>query len=729
MQESTHDFDDQQERENFITNLNKIIFNNLDRNQAKQLEVFAKHYYKLVAIEDLQQRSLENLYGAVLSHWNFLAANDTEKTYVKVFNPQYEKHGWHSVHTVIEIVHPDLPFLVDSVTRAIAHLNLTSHLMIIPGSVKITRDTHNQITNIKLPDYSKNTTSDYESIIYIEVDKQNNKKDLRKIEGYLQEILSDVRVVVADWQKMLDQASAIKQELLQIKNTYKSEEVQEVSDFIEWLVDDHFTFIGCCDYVFIKDSDSNAETLQFVEQSGYGILSKSSRFKLDQCFADLPKDTKSFTTRDDLIVITKSSMQSTVHRSSYLDYIAVKLFGPDGEILGERRFLGLYTAVTYNSSIRTIPFLRRKANNIFIKANLSLNTHAGKNLLYILETLPRDDLFQAPEDEILAIAIGVMYMQERKQVKLFIRKDIYNRFYSCLVYVPREVFNSRKRAEISDILLNGLHGCEISFSVYFSESILTRVHFIVRLPIDHKNDQDISVKVLEHKIIDCCRSWRDELQHSLVEDLGENQANELFQRYADAFPTSYTELYSPRKAVFDIVQIEKVINGAEIVMSLYRPLEEQHGRVRLKLFNRSKPLPLSEVLPVLENMGMKVHSENSNIIIINKDTGIDLDGDGKLDSTIESCFINDFVMEHCSNETIIVDKISDNFQEGFLMVWKGVAESDKFNQLIIDANFTWREVAILRAYCKYFRQIGFTFSETYIQETILNNTEIAIDLV
>ena len=727
MQELKNNSNFSPERKEFVANLNKLIDTNFSANQASQLKIFAQHYYKLVAIEDLRQRNIDDLYGAVLSHWNFLS--DNESAYVKVYNPEYEKHGWHSAHTIIEIVHPDLPFLVDSVSRAISHLNLTNHLMITPGSVKVTRDQNNQITDIKLPDFSKNTTSDYDSIIYIEVDKQTDKKDLRFIEGYIQEVLSDVRVVVHDWQKMRDQASAMKQELDEANGKYEPGEIREAFDFIEWLAQDHFTFLGCCDYIFVKDTDDNKEALQFVEQSGFGILSNASRFKLDQCFAGLPSDAKFFTTRDDLIVITKANMLSTVHRASHLDYIAVKLFDPDGEVVGERRFLGLYTAVTYNSSIRSIPFLRRKAQLIFEKANLSLNTHAGKNLLHILETLPRDDFFQASEQEILDIAIGIMHMQERKQIRLFMRKDIYDRFYSCLVYVPREIFNSKKRKEIGEILLKGLKGKELSFTVHFSESILTRIHFIVRLPIGQKTDSSASIKVLENKIIDCCRGWKDELLQALIDDLGEEQANILYHKYNDAFPSSYTELYGARKAVFDILQIEKVVNGGGIAMSLYRPLEEQQGKVRLKLFNHFKPIPLSGVLPVLENMGMNVFSENSHCIILHdKVTEGPVDPE-QVPEDAESCYINDFVMEHRSGDVILVDKISENFQAGFLKVWNGEAESDKFNQLIIDANLTWREAAILRAYCKYFRQIGFTFSETYIQETILNNKEIARDLI
>lgn len=702
-----------QELKEFISQLNKLIKKNLSPEQAELLEEFSQFYYRLVSLDDLKARNLEDLYGSVLSHWNFLATNDSNKTFVKVFNPEYEKHGWHSAHTVIEIVHPDLPFIVDSISRAIAKLDLTIHLMITPGSIKVTRD-NDTITNIEVPDVKQESSSENECLLYIEVDKQTDKKSLRKIEGYLQEILADVRLVVHDWPKMREQASALIEELEQVNGSYDDVEVQEASDFINWLAGDHFTFLGCCDYIFVKDK--NTETLEFVEKSGYGLLSSSSRFKLADCFAGLPHNTKAFTTCDDLIVITKSSMRSTVHRSSYLDYIAVKLFGPDGSVLGERRFLGLYTAVAYNSSIRSIPFIRRKVESIFTKANLSLSTHSGKNLLYILEILPRDDLFQAQDEEIYSIAIQILHMQERKQIRLFMRKDIYNRFYSCLVYLPREIFNSLRRRRIGEILQHDLQGEELSFTTMFSESILTRVHFIIRLPIGQKITHEVSIKDLEQKIIECCRTWRDDMQQTLVEELGEERANSLYQKYYNAFPAGYTELYSSRKAVFDILQIENVLETKQIGMSLYRPLEELRDSVRLKIFNHSSPMPLSDILPVLENMGLSVQNENSNTITVNGEEQ-------------EYCYINDFTMRHQSNNAINVEKISDNFQEGFLNIWQGHAESDKFNQLIIDANITWRQAAVLRAYSKYFRQIGFTFSENYIQETVLKNIDIVKDLV
>lgn len=701
------------DRNEFVTKLNKLIDGNLPAEKAILLKEFSHHFFRLVSLDDLNSRNIEDLYGAVLSHWNFLVSTEPDKSYVRVFNPEYDKHGWYSSHTIIEIVHPDVPFVVDSVTKAITNLELTINLMIAPGYLKLYRE-NNDIKKIEIATFKNHSNSSNQCLIYIEIDKQTDKKTWRKIESHLQEVLSDIRLVVQDWPKMRMQANAIIDELKQCKEVYQSTEVKEAVDFIKWLANDHFTFIGCCDYIFVQDDKD--ERVQFVEKSGYGLLSSASRFKLGECFAGLPLDSKAFTTGDQLIVITESSMKSTVHRSSYLDFIAIKLFGPDGSIVGERRFLGLYTATAYSSSIRDIPFVRQKVNSVFVNANLSYSTHAGKNLLYILENLPRDDLFQANEAEIFDIAMNIFHMQERKQIRILMRKDIYGRFYSCLVYLPREIFNSSRRKQIGNILLQELKGSELSFSTYFSESILTRVHFIVRLPVDKKAFNEVSIKDLERKIKECCRSWQDELMQTLFEELGEEKANTLYNRYHDAFPASYTELYTARKAVFDIMQIEKVLNTKQIAISLYRPLEEVSGNIRLKLFNHYKSMPLSEILPVLENMGFSVQDENSSKITI-------------ADSEVKYCYINDFIMNHKSGKVINVEKISENFQEGFLKVWRECAESDKFNQLIIEANLSWREAAVLRAYSKYFRQMGFTFSEGYIQETVLKNPDIVKYLI
>lgn len=737
----------------FITKLKQIIRDNFNDKQAKLLDKFSEYYYRFTALEDLQKRNIEDLYGALLSHWNFIASHDSDKSYVKVYNPTYNKNGWKSNHTVIEVVHPDLPFVVDSISRAITRLDLTSHLMITPGSIKVTKNTKdtkdikdnkNNIININLPEYNKNATPDYECLVYIEVDMQDDTSKLRKIEGYLQEVLSDIRIVVQDWDKMRVQADNIITELRNLKNYYSSnkidktdkivetDEITEAADFINWLINDHFTFIGCCDYIFVEDESTKNKTLQLVEQSGYGILSKASRFSINECFKGLPRNTLSLTTYDDIIVMTKSSMMSTVHRNCYLDYLAVKIYGPDNKVLGERRFLGLYTATAYNSSIKDIPFLRRKIKNIYKKAKISFNTHAGKNLSNILETLPRDDLFQAQEEEIYRIAINIMHMQERKQIRLFARKDIYNRFYSCLVYIPKDIFNSNIRQKVGDILLEGLGGTELNYSTFFSESILTRVDFIIRLPIEKANKAQKNINInsklnldeislyknLEKKIIDCCSSWNDSLQNALIEEVGEYKAGFLFQRYANAFSASYTELYSARKAVYDILKIENIIESHSIALSLYKPLEEEQDKVRLKLFNYKVQLSLSKILPILENMGMQVISENSSYVKVKSDL-----------NKVESCYINDFIMEYKNGSLLSVDIVHDNFKEAFINVWHGHAENDKFNQLVITCNFSWRDVAILRAYSKYFRQIGFTFSENYIQETVLSNLDIVKDLI
>jgi glutamate dehydrogenase len=696
--------------EHFFQQLISIINERLPQKKAALLEKFARYYYRVVAKEDILSHDIQDLYGALLAHWHFLSEISSDISHVRIYNPIYEQDGWESRHTVIEIIHPDMPFIVDSIARALTQIDVISHWMITPGAIGLERD-GNEITALHLGTEPHCEGIEYQALLAIEIDKTTDLERLKFIEEYIQQILKDVRLVVQDWPQMKMQASDLLSNLDQAPSTIDPDILKEVKDFVAWCENDHFTFLGCCDFL---GSKSGSQML-LDPKSRYGFLSLESRFKPADCFAGFPESGESLTTKEHLVVTNKSNLQSTVHRSVDLDYIAVTLFSKQGQIIGERRFLGLYTAVSYNSSTRNIPWLRRKIQNVFTRSNLATSSHIGKELLNILENLPRDDLFQANEDEIYVIAMGILGMQERKQIKIFLRKDIYKRFFSVLLYLPRELYNSKRRTKIGEILLEKLGGEKITFNSFFSESILARIHFVVTLDsVDSSDAIEPDVFSIQQAVIESCKTWQDELHEFLVEQQGESKAAILFQKYAEAFPPGYMDFYSAKKAVFDMLHIEEIFSGKSISMNLYKPLEETNGHVRFKLFHKDSPLSLSNVLPMLENMGLKIHSENANCITIPKNG---------------SCWISDFVMEHNEKLEIQTDLVREQFQDAFLKTWEGFCENDRFNQLIIDAFFSWREVVVLRAYAKYFRQIRFNFSESYIQATILNHHRIAKMLI
>ncbi len=336
------------------------------------------------------------------------------------------------------------------------------------------------------------------------------------------------------------------------------------------------------------------------------------------------------------------------------------------------------------------------------------DSHNGKEVVHILETLPRDDLFQATHEELVELTQGILHLQERRQIRLFIRKDSYSRYFSCLVYVPREIFNTELCLAMQDVLLHSLNGIESNFDTYFSDSVLARIHFLIR--VNPKAPVEYNTAMIESILVDIARSWADELKIKLIEEFGEAEGLAFYAKYRKSFPASYMEYYLPSSTIDDIKQIENLTDENPLGMLFY---ETGTTALRLKLFQKEQ-IALSDVMPILENMGLRIIGERPHQIIFK---------DGSI------VWISDFDMVHNQHKPIEAEKIRANFQDAFANIWFHHAEDDGFNRLLLEANLTWCEIAILRAYTKYLRQIGFTFSQVYIEQALQNNPKIAKNLV
>lgn len=701
-------------RTEIIENVVKHVREKLHAKQAPFVEQFVRQYFNLVSTEDLKSRNEIDLYGAALSHLLFLNQHKTNELSVRVYNPQYEQHGWQSPHTIVEIAHPEIPFLVDSVRQEIVRHGLTVHLLIYPGTIYVKRDTTGRISGVFNEDEAASDASiSHECPLYVEIDKQTDQKALQKLQDDLTRVLSDVRVAVNDWALMREKAHEMVAELKSCGAEVDPVELRESIDFIDWLAADNFTFLGCRDYALA--SEGGRDVFKLIPGSGLGLLREDRPSSgIGRSFSVLALEGEKLAPEQQkVLIISKSNCRSTVHRTAYMDYVAVKRFDVTGRLLGKRYLVGLYTANAYNSSPRSIPFLRRKVLSILEKSGFSEKGHSEKELLNVLETFPRDDLFQGDVDELTDICVGILHLQERRKIRLFMRKDVYGRFFSCLVYVPKELFNSELRDRFGSLLMKALNGSEINYATQFSESILARIHFIVRLSVNAQFPE-FDVEDLEKKLVAAGRTWQDDLREVLSEHSGEEKGNILFTRYGHAFPAGYRERYTPKTAVYDVEHIEKLENDESLAMSFYRPLEEAEGHIRFKLFRRHAPLPLSDVMPILENMGMRVLSEHSYELLLKDATSI---------------WINDFEMVHHLGIDLDVDKMRLPFQECFYKLWINEVENDALNRLILNADLSWRETSILRAYSKYFRQIGFTFSLNYIHDTLNRNPQVASELV
>ncbi|HEV3399839.1 MAG TPA: NAD-glutamate dehydrogenase [Actinomycetes bacterium] len=682
------------------------IHEKVPEDRRDQVEEFARQYYQRLAPEDLLELEPEDLYGAVLAHWRLAHRRQPGEAKVRVYSPRFEEHGWRSKHSIVEIVTDDMPFLVDSVAMELNRNSLVIHLPIHPV-IAVRRDEAGGLVEVLPPDAGDGVR---ESYLHFEVDRQSEPEVLDRLRAEIERVLADVKASVEDWSAMREQVRSILAELDERPPPIDDDELAEARALLQWIEDHHFTFLGYRSYDLVQEDGQ--DMLRPVPGTGLGILRQGQTKPASGSFAKLPPEARRLAREPHILVLTKANSHSTVHRPSYLDYIGVKRFDEQGQVVGERRFLGLYTSAAYNRNPRDIPVLRRKVAKVLERAGTPRYSHDWKSLLNILETFPRDELFQISDDQLFETAIGILRLEERRRVRLFMWHDDYGRFVSALVYVPRDRYTTTVRRRIEAVLHEAFPGASFDFQVWLSESVLARLHFIIRLRPGAMPSYD--AKELEAKLATVTRSWNDELHALLLELHGEEEGNALFSAYGEAFPAAYVDDFPPRNAVYDIQRMEDLAERGGLNMNLYRPLEAPPGTLRFKLFWADRPLPLSDAVPMLEDMGVEVVEE--------RPYELHPPGQGPV-------WIHDFGVTYTGDGEVDLSRVRDVFQDAFAAILRGGADSDGFNRLVLRARLTWRQIVVLRAYCKYLRQTRLAFSQEYMEQALAGNPQIARWLV
>ncbi|UCH74953.1 MAG: NAD-glutamate dehydrogenase [Rhodospirillales bacterium] len=672
--------------------------------RAAAAERFIRHYYEDIAPEDIVGTDPADLYGSALSLWQLGAQRRPGEVKIRVFNPRVEKHGWHSPHTVIEIVHDDMPFLVDSVTMALSSRGLTVHLFVHPQfAAQRTADgellalaPRGEIGDGAIP----------ESYMHIDIDERGAVGALREIEDQLKAVLADVRAAVTDWRQMIEQAESLTAELGSTPPP-RAEPAQlaESIEFLRWLLDDNFTFLGYRE-MDIEGKGKGAR-IKVRPETCLGLLGdpEISVFQGLRELGRLPLEVQAYLRQSEVLVLTKANRRSTVHRPVLMDVIVVKRFDEKGVVTGVRLFVGLFTSAAYNQSPRNIPLLRQKIAELIRRADYDPASHAGKALVHILDSYPRDELFQTGLDDLYDITRGIVQLQERQRTALFLRRDPFERFISAFVFVPRDRYNTRLRLTIERILGSALGGRVVNWYTHMSDDVLSRVHFIVETTPGKIPDYDR--EEIEARLVEAGRSWEDRLKHALVETMGEEAGLQTFGRYDGAFPVAYTEEFSAHTAVYDIGCIDRALSSGELGMNLYHPIEAGANELQFKIYQPGAPVPLSDVLPMLENMGLKVLGEVPYHV--------------QLAATERPLWLHDFSLVSRDGGAIDFESVREPFHDSFARIWRGEVEDDGFNRLVLSARLGWREVLVLKAYSKYLRQIGIPFSQAYMEETLARN--------
>ncbi|MDX2417153.1 MAG: NAD-glutamate dehydrogenase [Xanthomonadales bacterium] len=678
---------------------------------TNQAALFCDSFFKRVPFTELSHEAPDMIAAMVINQIEFLQKRKKGELSLRVFNPEKERDGWDCQHTVVELSNDDMPFLVDTSSMVMQELNLTVHLTVHP-ILNVERDKGG-----KLKSFQPRSTQDSnkESFIHIHLDKQTDPALLGSIETLLKSRLALVRTTVADWQPMKESLERAISEFGKNAPDLPDEVRKECVKFLEWVGDDHFMFVGARTYDIVQKH--NMDSLKVVDGTGLGLLREDHKTVLSRPIASA-RDESRFNPNAPLIV-TKANSRSQLHRSGYMDYIGVLRFDKNGKIVGEYRFIGMFTSLAYQERIAETPLIAMKVKSVLENSGLNENRHAWKSLLHILETLPRDEVFQASSTELLSIAMGVLDLQERQTVRLFIRRERFGRFFSCLVYIPRDYWNTENREKIQDILKRALNGVKLDYMIQLSDSALARLHVIIR-PKAGAEPQPV-VSELEGKIISALRSWNDELTNILIQNHGDETGLKLSRKFGKAFPAAYMEDISPRVGAYDIEKIDLLKDENDLQLSLYRPrvkdaesADKDTGIIRFKIFKKNYSIPLSNVLPMLENMGLHIVSERPyKLKFKNK----------------ESIWIQDFDMVYGHGKDLDIEVVRERFQEAFENTWRGITVSDGFNGLILACQLHWRQVKGVRAYSKYLLQTGMPYSQAYMEETLAKHPLMARLLV
>ncbi|MCW9003027.1 MAG: NAD-glutamate dehydrogenase [Rhodospirillales bacterium] len=683
--------------------------------KAASIVDFIRLFYGKVPPWDLEGYSAGDLFGAAASFWKFVAKRTAGTARVRVYNPNIDEYGWTSDHTVIEVVNDDMPFLVDSVTAALSRLDLAVHLVIHPVLMSRRADDGGLVSVANAaegeqPGGRGSVLS--ESFMHFQVTAQSGEVRLNEIRETVESVLADVRAAVEDWRPTLNRLGELLDGLKTAPPPVEKGMLTEARAFLKWVHEGHFTLLGYREYGLV--GGGRKTEARIVGDGGMGILRNPDFLVFEEIrnIGRMPEAVRDFVLRPELLIMTKASRRSTIHRPVHMDVIILRSLDDKGKVVGLHLFVGLYTSVAYSRSPWDIPMLRWKVEGVIDHSGCGRSSHDGKALSHILDTFPRDELFQISEADLSRIALGILHLQERRRVALFVREDAFGRFASCLVFVPRDRYNTELRHQIEEIVSRAFDGGIADFYTQISDAPLARLHLIVRTDAEKMAAFDLAAT--EEMLIAATRSWTDRLSAALVSAHGEERGQALCRLYADAFPAGYSERFSAKTAVSDIDSIERTRTSRHLGMNLYRPIEMSENSLRFKIYHPDSSVPLSDVLPMLENMGLRVVDELPFAIRPRPDDAEDR----------PTVMIHDFGLETGDGTSVDIGSIRDNFQQTFIRVWRGDVEDDGFNRLVLVAGLSWREVVIVRAYAKYLRQANITFSESYMQDALVRNPRV-----
>ncbi|MGH1486140.1 MAG: NAD-glutamate dehydrogenase [Cellvibrionaceae bacterium] len=679
----------------FLEQLHQFIQVKLKK--ADSVQIFADEFFDQYPLAELEGRSLDDIYGLVYDAYQFIE-NYNNRPSIRVYNPSVADEHWQCPHTVVMVQCKNMPFLMDSVRMALTSHDVTVHS--VQHTALITdRDDKGHLLEL-VPSAKAYHLDGNEAFLYFEITHFTKIKDLKAVTSAVRGALDNIAVVNTDYPDMLNELQMIRDNIDLAKKRHNKTEVSEANQFLAWLMVNNFTFLGY-GYYEVKNQKKERNCVK-----SYGLLnSELARGLISEGQMTRQKG------GGRLLTFSKLPVRSTVHRNAYPDHIIIKAYDNKGKAVGEHHVVGLYTSGVYRASVLNIPVVREKVEAIYENININIGSYNGKVIRQVLETYPRDELFQSTEDELTDTIVRISQINERHHVRLFMRQDPTGNFASAMVYIPRDIFSTHLREKILTLLGKAVGAESSEFYTYYSESILSRTYLIFRL--NDAKKAKWNVDELEQQIKALASTWSSSLESVLIRNYGEEQGIEYLKQYQETFSTSYQENFAASQTIDDITLIKRLSDDTPLALDLCQPSDDSDNILHFKIFHKGSPLALSDVIPVLEKMGLKVIGEHPY----------------RLRAPNGLVWLHDFELQGklISDGELSVQK--QRFEEAFSNIWSGNAENDSFNGLVLSANIHWREVVILRSYAAYMKQTLFPFSKLAIANTLMAYPAITRQLV
>ncbi len=666
---------------------------------AASIAEHLEHYFADADVAGFGEVSPENLHGAAMQHHRLGRARAAGQTLIACYTPDFDQHGWHSPHTVVDIVTDDMPFLVDSITMLFYQQGLTIHRLLHP-LVGVVRDAAGLLARSAARGSAGTQT---ESWIHLEIDRIGDARQLEALREEIAAILADVRAAVEDHLPMRECVASAIADLEAAPGgaagSTPTLDDAEVCEFLRWIAAENFVFLG---YAYYR---AEAGELKRAPDGGFGLLRRTDHPRFGRCLARIPGNVEEISRLPSALTLVKADCRSTLHRPNYLDFIGVHHRDAAGRVIGEHVFVGLYAMHVYYISTTEIPVVRKKVAAVRAACGFAPGSYRDKALINVLETYPREELIEVATSDLFRIANGIVLLQEHPRVRVFLRNDGWGRYVSALVYMPRDRFDTTTRKRITRRLAETLQTDSIDFFLMVGESRLARLHLIARLADGSAPTYDASA--FEGDVARIVRGWHDELQQNLIEHCGEERGSTLLRRYATALPLSYQDQVPPTSAVSDLERLEIAEASGRVEVKLNAPCRNDGSHQHVKLFLKGLPRPLSAVLPVFENLGVTVLSEQPFSLA---------------DSDL---YIADFAVQLPRADALDEQATRAAFVDLLEKLLRDEAENDGFNRLALLAGLDERRITVLRAYGRYLRQAGLPFSSAYIERSLAAHPHIA----